>query len=128
VPLERRSDGIYLGKLEQLDAREVFVAVRSTSSQTLVHERAPQVLKIADWTQIYDVVKQARHALRLEVEWQPSAALPLEPGACFLRLRKEGAFWKGIERSGTIALYLPRETEWQGASLSLYTIDPRHLS
>lgn len=128
LPLERRSDGIYLGKLEQLGSREVFVAVRSTSSEALVRERAPQVLKIADWTQIYDVVKQARHALRVEVEWQPSAALPLEPGACFLRLRKEGSFWKGIERSGTVALYLPRDAEWQGASLSLYTIEPRHLS
>lgn len=128
VPLERRSDGIYLGKLEQLGACEVFVALRTSSSEALVRERAPQVLKIADWTQIYDVVKQARHALRVEVEWQPSAALPLQPGACFLRLRKEGSFWKGIERSGTVALYLPRDAEWQGASLSLYTIEPRHLA
>lgn len=127
VPLERRSDGIYLGKLEQLGEREVFVALRSSSSEALLRERAPQVLKIADWTQIYDVVKQARHAVRLELEWQPSAALPLEPGACFLRLRKEGSFWKGIERSGTVALYLPRDAEWQGASLSLYTIEPRLL-
>ncbi|MEY4548208.1 MAG: protein ImpJ/VasE [Pseudomonadota bacterium] len=127
VQLERRSDGIYLGKLEQLGERELFVALRSSSSDALVRERAPQVLKIADWTQIYDVVKQARHALRAEVEWQPSAALPLEPGTCFLRLRKEGAFWRGIERSGTVALYLPRDAEWQGASLSLYTIDPKYL-
>jgi type VI secretion system protein ImpJ len=127
LPLERRSDGIYLGKLEQLGHRELFVALRSSSSETLLRDRAPQVLKIADWTQIYDVVKQSRHALRAEVEWQPSAALPLEPGSCFLRLRKEGAFWSGIERSGTIALYLPRDAEWQDASLSLYAIEPRHL-
>ncbi len=127
VQLERRSDGIYLGRVEQLGGRELFVALRPGAGQTLARERAPQVLKIADWTQIYDVVKQARHALRAELEWQPSAALPLEPGACFLRLRKEGSFWKGIERSGTIALYLPRDLEWQGASLSLYTIDPGHL-
>jgi type VI secretion system protein ImpJ len=125
VPLEHRSDGIYLGRLEQLGDRELFVALSSSASAALVRERAPQVLKVADWTQICDVVKQARHALRVEVEWQPSAALPLEPGTCFLRLRKEGSFWKAIERSGTVALYLPRDAEWAGASLSLYTIDPK---
>lgn len=127
VALERRSDGIYLGRLEQQEGREIFVALRSSASEVLVRERAPQVLKVADWTQIYDVVKQARHALRAEVEWQPSAALPLEPGVCFLRLRKEGPFWRAIERSGTVALYLPRDTEWQGASLSLYTIESKYL-
>ena len=66
--------------------------------------------------------------MRAEVEWQPSAALPLEPGTCFLRLRKEGPFWKAIEKSGTIALYVPSEGEWSDASISLYSIDPKDLT
>jgi type VI secretion system protein ImpJ len=128
VPLERRSDGIYLGRLAEAGSLELFVALTANLTDAVLRDRAPKLLKLADWTQIYDVVKQARHAVRMEVEWQPSAALPLEPGTCFLRVRKDGSFWKGIERSGTIALYLPLDAEWSGASLRVYAIDPKYLT
>jgi len=128
IPLERRSDGMYLGRLTGASEREFFLAVKSSMADALLRERAPRIVKVADWSQVYDVVKQARHGVRAEVEWQPSAALPLEPGTCFLRLRKEGPFWKAIEKSGTIALYVPSEGEWSDAGISLYSIDPKDLT
>lgn len=128
VELERRSDGMYIGKLRPGPSDELFVAVKANMPEASLRERAPRILKIADWAQIYDVVKQSRHGVRAEVEWQPSAALPLQPGTCFLRVRKEGTFWNAIEKSATVALYLPSEGEWSGAGLSLYAIDAKHLS
>jgi type VI secretion system protein ImpJ len=128
IELEHRSDGMYLGKLNAAAKHELFVAVKASMAEALLRERAPKVLKIADWGQIYDVVKQARHGIRSEVEWNPSAALPIQPGTCFFRIRKEGPFWKAVEKSMAIALYLPSEGEWSGASVSLYAIDPIHLT
>jgi predicted component of type VI protein secretion system len=128
VELEHRSDGVYLGKLHVAAKHELFVAVKAGMAEALLRERAPKVLKIADWSQIYDVVKQARHGVRSEVEWNPSAVLPIQPGICFFRIRKEGPFWKTIEKSSTVALYLPSEGEWSGASIALYAVDPIHLT
>ena len=128
VELERRSDGMYLGKLHAPAQHELLVAVKAGMAEALLRERAPKVLKIADWGQIYDVVRQARHGVRTEVEWNPSAALPIQPGTCFFRIRKDGPFWKTIEKTLTIALHLPSEGEWSGASVSLYTVDPAHLT
>lgn len=128
VDLERRSDGMYIGKLNGAATRELFVAIKADMAEALLRERAPKVLKIADWGQIYDVVKQSRHGARAEVEWHPSAALPIQPGTCFFRIKKEGQFWKAIEKTSTVALYLPSEGEWSGASVALYAIDSAHLT
>jgi type VI secretion system protein ImpJ len=129
IDLERRSDGMYLGKLRdpKLVQRELFVAVRANLVEAVLRDRVPAVLKIAAWTQIYTVVKQAVRGVRVDVEWNPSAALPIRPGTCFFRLRKEGTHWDEIKTSSSIALYLPSDGDWNGASVSVYAIDAKHL-
>lgn len=129
VELERRADGMYLGKLRdpKLLAHELFVAVQANQVDAIVRDRAPAVLKIASWNQIYDVVKQARRGVRVDVEWNPSTALPVRPGVCFFRVRREGTFWDEISQSSTLALYLPSDGDWKDASLSVYAIEPQRL-
>jgi len=72
-------------------------------------------------------VKQARHAVRTEVDFSPSSSLPIRPGLCFFRLRREGPFWDEIAKTSTLALYIPREAEWKDTLLFVYAIDPRYL-
>jgi type VI secretion system protein ImpJ len=129
IELERRPDGMYLGKLRdpKLAARELFVAVRANLVEAVVRDRVPAVLKVAAWNQIYNVVKQAVRGVRVEVEWNPSAALPVRPGTCFFRIRREGQFWDEIKTSSSIALYLPSDGDWSGASIAIYAIDAKHL-
>jgi predicted component of type VI protein secretion system len=111
----------------RLAAREFFVAVKANLAEPLVRERIPGVLKMAGWGQIYEVVKHQRKGVRMAVEWSPSGSLPLKPGVCFFRVAREGAFWEDIAKTATVALYLPADGEWAGASLSLYAVDPKHL-
>lgn len=129
IDLERRSDGMYLGKMRdpKLAQRELFVAVRANLVDAVLRDRVPAVLKIAAWNQIYTVVKQAVRGVRVDVEWNPSAALPVRPGTCFFRVRKEGAHWDEIASSSSIALYLPSDGDWSGASVAIYAIDAKHL-
>lgn len=129
IPLEHRQDGMFIGKLpdKRIASYEMFVAVQSNMAEAMIRERVPAVLKMAGWNQIYDVVKQARHGVRTEIEWDPSAALPLKPGVCFFRVRREGSFWNEIVQSSTIALYLPVDADWNATTLALYAIDPAHL-
>jgi len=129
LPLERRPDGMFLGRITEprLANHEFFVAVRSNMPEPVVRERVPQLLKVAGWNHIAEVVKQARHGVRAEVEWTPSASLPVKPGTCFFRLRREGPFWEQITKTSTIALYLPADTDWKDTWLAVYAIDPAYL-
>jgi type VI secretion system protein ImpJ len=130
IELERRADGMYLGKLRdpKLSSHEIFVAVQANQVDAVVRDRAPAVLKIASWNQIYDVVKQARRGVRVDVEWNPSVALPVRPGVCFFRVRREGNFWDEVASSSTLALYLPSDGDWKDANLAVYAIEPRRLN
>jgi predicted component of type VI protein secretion system len=65
--------------------------------------------------------------VRAEVEWSPSASLPVKPGTCFFRLRREGAFWEEISKTSTMALYLPADADWKDTWLAVYAIDPAYL-
>jgi type VI secretion system protein ImpJ len=129
IPLERRPDGMFVGRIPEprLANHEFFVSVRSTMPEPILRERVPQLLKVAGWKHIAEVVKQARHGVRAEVEWTPSSSLPLKPGLCFFRLRREGPFWEEIAKSSTLALYMPNEGDWKEAWLSVYAVDPAFL-
>jgi type VI secretion system protein ImpJ len=129
VPLERRPDGMFLGKIPEprLTNHEFFIAVRSNMAEQVVRDRVPQLLKVAGWKHISEVVKQARHGVRVEVEWNPSASLPVKPGTCFFRFRREGPFWEEIAKTSTMALYLPADADWKETWLAVYAIDPAYL-
>lgn len=128
IGLEHRPDGMFIGKIPDkgLLDQELFVAVNANMTDALVRERVPAILKVASWSQIYDIVKHARHGVRVEIEWNPTAALPVKPGVCFFRVRREGPFWDDISRSSTVALYLPVDGEWAGATIALYAVPPTH--
>lgn len=129
IALEHRPDGMFIGKMPdpKLAGHELFIAVKANMAESFIRERVPAVLKMAGWNQIYDVVKQARHGVRVEIEWNPSGALPVKPGLCFFRVRREGPYWDDIAKSSTLALYLPADGDWAGTTLSLYAVDPAQL-
>jgi type VI secretion system protein ImpJ len=129
IPLEHRPDGMFIGRLSApgIAAAEIFVALKAPIADALVRERVPAALKMASWNQIYDVVKQMRHGVRVEIEWQPSAVLPVRPGVCFFRVQKRGAYWDEVSKTQTVALYLPNEADWTNTVLSVYAVDPQFL-
>jgi type VI secretion system protein ImpJ len=129
IPLERRQDGMFVGKIPEprLLNYEFFMAVKSTVAEQIVRERVPQILKIAAWNHIYEVVKQARHGVRVEVDFNPSNSLPVKPGLCFFRLRREGQFWDEVAKSSTLALYLPVDPDWKDTLLNVYAVSPDFL-
>lgn len=126
IALEHRPDGMFIGRIAdpKLLPQEFFVAVKANVAEALVRERVPAVLKMAGWNQIYDVVKHARRGVQVDIEWNPTGALPVKPGLCFFRVRREGPYWEDISKSATVALYLPLDGEWAGSVLSLYAVDP----
>ncbi|HEV8549532.1 MAG TPA: type VI secretion system baseplate subunit TssK, partial [Polyangiaceae bacterium] len=129
IPLQHRSDGMLIGRLTEATppSREFFVSVKANLQEALVRERIPGVLKMAGWGQIYEVVKHQRKGVALAVDWSPSGSLPLKPGVCFFRVVKEGVYWEDIQKSASVALYLPSDGEWAHSEIALYAVEASKL-
>lgn len=129
VALERREDGTFLGRLppESLDGSEFFVAVQSALDPTVVRGSFPKLLCVASWKDIPEVARRRIRGVETEFEWSPSSALPRKPGVSFFRMRRDGDYWRGIEKTRSIAMHVPTDSDWQTASVSLYSVSANHL-
>ena len=127
IPLQRRDDGMHLGKIEDAPVLryEFFLAVTGTLPEAEVRDRLPKLAKVASWGQIGALLNSAVNGVRIELEYRPPGALPVRPGMMFFRLQKTADYWPDIQGTGTIALYhpLPREA----LSLALFAVDPQNL-
>jgi type VI secretion system protein ImpJ len=109
VPLEKREDGMYLGKFEDPKlprTHELFLEAKGIDEGTL-RERLPRLLKIGSWTQIGYILNAAMPGVRVAVEYRPPGAIPIKPGIVYLRVDQAGDYWNDILGSGTIAIYQP---------------------
>jgi type VI secretion system protein ImpJ len=127
IPLKRRDDGMYLGKIEdpKLMRHEFFIAATGTLSDAEIHQQLPRLSKIASWKGIGTILNSAVNGARIELEFRPSAALPVRPGVSFFRLQRTPEFWPDIQGTGTIAIYQPLPKE--AVELTLYAVAPENL-
>ena len=127
IPLKRREDGMYLGKIEDANVLryEFFIAARGTLSEAEMHQQLPKLSKIASWGQIGSLLNSAVNGARVQLEFRPSSALPIRPGISFFRIQRTPEYWPDIQGTGTIAIYQPLPAE--AVELSLYAVDPEKL-
>jgi type VI secretion system protein ImpJ len=109
VPLEKRDDGMYLGKFEDPNLprqHEFFLECKGGDEATL-REKLPKLLKCASWTQIGYILNAAIPGVKSSVEYRPPGAIPVKPGLVYLRVDQAGDYWNDVLNSGTIAIYQP---------------------
>ncbi len=109
VPLEKREDGMYLGRFEDPKlprTHELFLEAKGADEGTL-RERLPRLLKIGSWTQIGYILNAAMPGVKVAIEYRPPGAIPIKPGVVYLRVDQAGDYWNDILGSGTIAIYQP---------------------
>jgi type VI secretion system protein ImpJ len=109
VPLEKREDGMYLGKFEDptLPRKHEFFLECKGADEATLRERLPRLLKMASWTQIGYILNAAIPGVGAQVEYRPPAAIPVKPGLVYLRVDQNGDYWNDVLNSGTIAIYQP---------------------
>jgi type VI secretion system protein ImpJ len=109
IPLEKRDDGMYLGRFEDPKlprTHELFLEAKGADEATL-RERMPHLLKLGSWTHIGHILNSATPGVRVAVEYRPPGAIPVKPGLVYLRIDQSGDYWNDILGSGTIAIYQP---------------------
>jgi type VI secretion system protein ImpJ len=128
IPLQRREDGMYLGKIEdpQILRYEFFLAASGTMPESTVRDRLPRLMKIASWNHIGAILNSAINGARIELEYRPPGALPIRPGVTFFKVGRTPEFWPDIAGTGTIAIYHPSEPS-ASVELALYAVDPANL-
>ncbi|GAC1542142.1 MAG: hypothetical protein NVS3B10_06610 [Polyangiales bacterium] len=127
IPLQKREDGMYLGKMEdpKVLRYEFFLAAAGSVPEQQVRDRLPKLLKIASWNQIGAILNSAINGARIEVDYRPPGALPIKPGMTFFKVQRTPEFWGDIAGTGTIALYQPVDPN--ALTLSLYAVDPQNI-
>ncbi len=109
VPLEKRDDGMYLGRFEDpsVPRKHEFFLECSGSDEGTLREKLPKLLKVASWTQVGYILNAAIPGVKCDVEYRPPGAIPVKPGLVYLRVQMEGDYWNDVLSSGTIAIYQP---------------------
>ncbi len=128
IPLQRRDDGMYLGRLEdpQVLRYELFLACSGTMPEANVRDRLPKLMKIASWGQIGAILNSAVNGARVDVEYRPPAPCRSSRGLTFFKVVRTPEFWPDIASSGSIALYHPVDPA-ATVDFQLYAVDPANL-
>jgi len=119
IALEKRDDGMYLGRFEDPSIPrkyEFFLECQGADEATL-REKLPKLLKVASWTQVGYILNAAIPGVKTEVEYRPPGAIPVKPGLVYLRVTMEGDYWNDVLSSGTIAIYQPIDPQKLGIRL-----------
>lgn len=113
VPLEKRDDGMYLGRFEDpaVPRKHDFFLECSGHDEGTLREKLPKLLKVASWTQVGYILNAAIPGVKCEVEYRPPGAIPVKPGLIYLRVEMNGDYWNDVLTSGTIAIYQPIEPQ-----------------
>ncbi len=127
IPLQRRPDGVYVGKAQgpEVMRSEFFVAVSTTLPEGQIRERLPRLIKVASTTQIGAILHSAVSGAVVELEYRPPSALPIKPGITWFRLTRTPEFWADISATGTFAIYHPFDPH--ALNLALYAVDSQNL-
>jgi type VI secretion system protein ImpJ len=128
IPLERREDGMHLGKVDDVRVlrQELFLGVGGNVPEADIRSRIPRLVKIASWGQVGTILNSAVNGARLELEFRPPGALPVRPGITFFRMQKTPEFWPDVLATATIAIYHPA-VPGESVELSLYAVEQSDL-
>jgi len=85
---------------------KVFLAIASELKADQLIQLAPS-LKVASSAQIQQLISSAVPGVRLARPLQVPGVIPLKLGYQYFQLETAGAYWQGISKSRTLAVYVP---------------------
>lgn len=125
VPLEARSDGMWIGVLKDprlLDCETFVLAVETDAAEQDVANRIPQLSKIASWKQIPKIVRSAIPGAPLKAAHRPPAQVPVRSRSVYFLVDTRHDYWKEIVDEKTIAIYLPPPFDPTKATIELMAV------
>lgn len=125
VPLEARSDGMWIGVLKDprlFDCTTFVLAVETDAAEQDVANRIPQLSKVASWKQIPKIVRSAIPGAPLKAAHRPPAQVPVRSRSVYFLVDTRHDYWKEIVDEKTIAIYLPPPFDPTRATIELMAV------
>jgi len=110
LDLEKQSESLSVGQIKEtvlLKEADFYLLCGGDIEQNKLVNELPQKMRIAAPDMINEVLSTATRALKISHSSHPPAGMPERPGYQFFKLEKQGPFWTAIEKSQSLAVYIP---------------------
>jgi type VI secretion system protein ImpJ len=87
----------------------IYLAIKSQLKPEQLIKAAPSMTKIASSGQIQQIVNSATSGVRIVRPAQIPNTIPMRLGYQYFQLETTGPYWQGIQRSRSLAVYVPGE-------------------
>jgi type VI secretion system protein ImpJ len=126
VPLEQRSGGLYLARIqdERILRSQLFLLVKSEMPEQQIADVVPRLCKISSTVEIQGLVQAASSGLQLGWLPRPPPQLPLRPGAAYFSIATVDRYWQSIVTTRTMAIYLPQPFDPAKTKVELLAVPP----
>jgi type VI secretion system protein ImpJ len=123
IELERKGQTLYLGNIDDtglLQDAEFYVICKGDIPESKISADIPVKIRVASKEMIHEILSTATRALPVTYSPKPPNGVPGRPGFHYYKLEKKGVFWKAIQQSRNIALYIP--AEFVGVTIELIAV------
>ena len=110
LPLKRVKPSIYATAIDNdkyLANTRMYLAVNAETSEDVVINKVPQLVKVCSATHIEHLIKQALPGLQLKHLPNPPSAIPVKLKYQYFSLNQSGAAWEAVTRARNLAAYVP---------------------
>ncbi len=128
IPLEARSDGLWIGELldDRLQRCSSFVlAVETDHDPAHLANELPSVTRIAAWRRISLIVRNNVLGAPMQHMVHPPVELPVLPHHSYFGIHAEDPSWLEVLRERNVAVYLPHPYDPEHARISLMAVPHR---
>lgn len=125
IPLEARADGMWLGRLKEprLDQCSQYVlAIETDIPAQEVASRVPTLAKIANFSQISDLIRNAVPGAELRCVHRPPSAIPMRPRHVYFNIAGNDRYWRDILKEKSFAFYVGQPFDSKRIKVSLMAI------
>ena len=123
LSLDKQSESLSIGQIkdaELLKNAEFYLLCGGDIEQNKIVNELPQKMRVASPDMINEVLTTATRALKINYSSQPPAGMADRAGYKFFKLEKQGPFWAAIEKSQSLAIYVP--ADFQGIKMEFLAV------
>jgi type VI secretion system protein ImpJ len=120
IDLLKKGETLYLGEIPdgiELTESSLYIVCKGNLPEGKITNDLPQKIRVASKEMIQEILSTATRALTIVHTPKPPNGVPSRAGFHYYKLEKQGPFWKAIEKSQNIALYIPAEFRNLGIEL-----------
>jgi type VI secretion system protein ImpJ len=110
LPLKLVKSSIYATAIDNekyLVNTRMYLAVSAETSEDVVIQKVPQLVKVCSATHIEHLIKQALPGVQLKHLPNPPSAIPVKLKYQYFSLNQSGAAWEAVNRARNLAAYVP---------------------